>query len=244
MRPAAREADHERVFVDPRQAAKRLLACRRDDLGAQVEQGKEVPEVAGEERHLVDPDHHDPIDARDQAGDLLDRRRARPCGRSRRGSRGRSRARSRTRCLPKREERRLRLARRAVRRGGVRAALVLVARGILKLGKAFEAKRLREAHDGRARRVGSPRQLLGGLERGLLEMVDDVARDVLLRAREVLEALTDVIRRASPRAVEVDGSPSSPSPLHHRRCHCCDRWTVSCHRGSTRSALSLRAAMN
>ena len=75
---------------------------------------------------------------------------------------------------------------------GVAAALVLVARGLLQLREAVEAERLREAHDGRAGGVRAPGQLLGRLEGGLLEVVDDVAGHVLLGARELLEAIGDV----------------------------------------------------
>ena len=63
-----------------------------------------------------------------------------------------------------------------------RAAAVLVARGLLELGKAFEAERLGEADDGARGGVRAAGELLGGLERGLVEMVDDVLRDILLRA--------------------------------------------------------------
>ena len=72
------------------------------------------------------------------------------------------------------------------------AAAVLLDRGLLKLGVALEAERLREADHGRGRGVGAAGELLGGLEGGLVEMVDDVAGDVLLRARELVEALGDV----------------------------------------------------
>jgi hypothetical protein len=77
-------------------------------------------------------------------------------------------------------------------RRGVAAAPVLVAGGGLKLGEALEAERLREAHDGRAGGVRAARELLGGVERRLLEVVDDVLADVLLRARELVEALADL----------------------------------------------------
>ena len=73
-------------------------------------------------------------------------------------------------------------------------AAVFLARGRLQLGEALEAERLREAHDRRARGVRAPRELLGGLEGGLVEVVDDVLRDVLLRARELVEARLDVGR--------------------------------------------------
>ena len=63
-----------------------------------------------------------------------------------------------------------------------RAATVLVAGGLLELGEALEPERLREAHDGARGGAGAPGQLLGGLEGGLVEMIDDVLRHVLLRA--------------------------------------------------------------
>ena len=73
---------------------------------------------------------------------------------------------------------------------------VLLDRRLLKLRVALEPKRLREADDGRGRGAGATGQLLGGLEGGLVEMVDDVAGHVLLRARELVEALGDVGRQA------------------------------------------------
>jgi hypothetical protein len=75
------------------------------------------------------------------------------------------------------------------------SAPVLFPRGALQLGEAFEAERLRETHDGRARGVRTPRELLGGLKGGLVEVVDDVLRDVLLRARTLVEARLDVARQ-------------------------------------------------
>ena len=65
----------------------------------------------------------------------------------------------------------------------------------LQLGEALEAERLREAHDGRARGVRAARELLGRLEGDLVEVVDDVLRDVLLGARELVEARLDVGRQ-------------------------------------------------
>ena len=69
---------------------------------------------------------------------------------------------------------------------------VLLARGLLQLREALEAERLREAHDRRGRRVRAARELLGRVEGDLVEVVDDVLRDVLLRARELVEARRDV----------------------------------------------------
>jgi hypothetical protein len=73
-----------------------------------------------------------------------------------------------------------------------RGAAVFLARGLLELGEALEPERLREAHDGGRRGVGSARQRLGGLEGRLVEVVDDVLGDVLLGARELVEAVADV----------------------------------------------------
>src|SRR5918996_1495920 len=79
---------------------------------------------------------------------------------------------------------------------GGRAMAVLLDRRLLELGIALEAQRLREADYGRGRRVRAAGELLRSLEGGLVEVVDDVAGDVLLRAREVVEALGYVIRQA------------------------------------------------
>ena len=72
------------------------------------------------------------------------------------------------------------------------AAAVLLARGGLQLGEALEAERLGEAHDGRGGGGRAPGELLGRVEGDLVEMVDHVLRDVLLRARELVEARGDV----------------------------------------------------
>ncbi len=75
-------------------------------------------------------------------------------------------------------------------------APVFLAGRSLQLGEALEAERLGEAHDRRARGVGAAGQLLGGLEGGLVEVVDDVLRDVLLGAGALVEARLDVLREA------------------------------------------------
>ena len=62
----------------------------------------------------------------------------------------------------------------------VRAALVFVASGFLKLGKPFETEGLGEPDDGGARGVRPARKLLGRLEGSLLQVIDDVACDILL----------------------------------------------------------------
>jgi hypothetical protein len=85
--------------------------------------------------------------------------------------------------------------RRCSRQTGGDATAVLLARLALELGEALEAERLGEAHDGRARGVGAARQLLRRLKGGLVEVVDDVLRHVLLRARELVEAGGDVGRQ-------------------------------------------------
>ena len=75
-------------------------------------------------------------------------------------------------------------------------AAVLLDGRLLKLGVAVESEGLGEADDRRGRGVGPAGKLLGGLEGGLIEVIDDVAGHVLLRAREVVEALGDEAREA------------------------------------------------
>ena len=179
------EGDHQGVLVDAAEAGDRVLARARDHLGADVEQRQQVAQVAGEEGHLVDPDDHHPVGAgerRDAGLDLLAGEVAdglldvRVVG----GQRG------------------LELGVVEVeQRAGAAAAValamaVLLDRRLLKLGIALEAERLGEADDRRGGGVGAAGELLGGLEGGLVEVVDDVAGDVLLGARELVEALGDV----------------------------------------------------
>jgi hypothetical protein len=76
-----------------------------------------------------------------------------------------------------------------------RAAPVFVAGGLLELGETLKAERLGEAHDGARRRAGAARKFLRGLKRRLVEVVDDVLRHVLLRAREPVKARADVGRQ-------------------------------------------------
>ena len=95
-------------------------------------------------------------------------------------------------------------------RGAVVVA-VLLARRLLQLGEALEAERLREPHDRRGRRAGAARELLGGVEGDLVEMVDDVLGDVLLRARELVEARRDVGGKC---LVAAGGRGHRGSPRH------------------------------
>ena len=186
MRAPGGERDHEGVLVDAAEPVERVLPGARHDLGADVEQREQVAQVAGEERHLLYPDDHHALRGGERADarlDLLAGQAA--CG-----------------LLDVRvvaRERRLELRVVEVEElcGAVSvgsAAAVLLDRRLLELGVALEPKRLREADDGRGRGVGAARQLLSRLEGGLLEMVDDVAGDVLLRARELVEALGDELR--------------------------------------------------
>ena len=187
MRAAGGEGDHERVLVDARQARDRVLARAGDDLGADVEQRQQVAQVAGEEGELVHADDHHPVRRAERgdagldllAGEVADRLLdVRVIGGQRGLELGVVEVEQRAPCeVP-------------VSAGA--AAAVLLDRRLLKLGIALEAERLREADDGRRRGVGAAGELLGGLEGGLVEVVDDVAGDVLLRARELVEAFGDV----------------------------------------------------
>ena len=67
-----------------------------------------------------------------------------------------------------------------------------VSRRLLELGESLEPQRLGEAHDSAGGGACASRQLLGRLERRFVEVVDDVLSDVLLRAREFIEARADV----------------------------------------------------
>src|SRR5205823_12746708 len=79
---------------------------------------------------------------------------------------------------------------------------------------------------------------LGGLERGLVEMVDDVLRDVLLRPREVLEAGADVRRQSLALATRRLGAAGALSGrpvradclLHRQACHSTPARGVPSHR--------------
>src|SRR4051812_32687185 len=194
VRAPGREADHERLLVDPAKTRQALLRRRRHHLAAEVEQHQEVTQVGREERHLVGPAEEDLLGVRDAldgrghlvAVDLaggLDH--VHVIGRERRLELG----------LVDREER--------LRGGGLGGggatrrsrAPVLLPRGRLQLGEALEAERLREAHDRRGGRVRATGELLRRVEGGLVEVVDYVLADVLLRAREGLEALADLSRQ-------------------------------------------------
>ena len=80
--------------------------------------------------------------------------------------------------------------------GGGDRRPVLLDRGLLQLRVALEAEGLGEAHHRRGRGARSPGQLLGGEEGCLVEVVDDVAGDVFLGARELVETLLDVVGKA------------------------------------------------
>jgi hypothetical protein len=178
VRPAGRQADHQRVRVDPAQPAEGLLRRAGDQLGPEVEEHQEVAEVTCEKGHLVGSGDQDPVCASDRFDRPLD---VRPRDLPRRlldvdvvGRQSRLEVR-----LVEREERRRRLAvpTRALR---VRPPVFLT-RGVLELGEPVEAERLREADDRRARRVRPTGELLRSLERSLIEVIDDVLGDVLLR---------------------------------------------------------------
>src|SRR4029077_6178192 len=76
--------------------------------------------------------------------------------------------------------------------GAGRTPAVLVARRLLQLREALEAQCLREPDDGAGRGAGPAREFLSGLKSGLVEVVDDVLRHVLLGARELVETRLDV----------------------------------------------------
>ena len=71
-------------------------------------------------------------------------------------------------------------------------------RRLLELGVSLEPQGLGEADDRRRGRVRAAGELLGGLERGLVEMIDDVAGDLLLRAGELIEPLGDEVGERLP----------------------------------------------
>jgi len=169
-----------------------LLAGAGHDLAAEVEQHQQVTQVAGEEGHLVGAAQKGVLGARDPlhgGGHLVTVELARGLrhvhvvGRERRLELG----------LVDREER-LGLERIAGGGTAVTGAAILLARRGLKLGESLEAEGLGKAHDRAARGVGAPRQLLRRVEGGLVEVVHDVLADILLRARELLEALADLRR--------------------------------------------------
>ena len=125
-------------------------------------------------------------------------RRGRSCARSPRRSCGRRPARPRTRSG--RSGRAAWCRRSSVQRRRSRGARRYSSRAhCLELREALEAERLREADDRRARRVGAAGQLLGRVEGGLVEVVDDVLADVLLGARELLEARSGSRQKGSVR---------------------------------------------
>src|SRR5438270_581108 len=72
--------------------------------------------------------------------------------------------------------------------GAGRTPAVFIPSGLLKLWEPFEPERLRETNNGARGGVRPPGELLSSLERGLVQMVNDVLGHVLLRARELVEA--------------------------------------------------------
>ena len=78
---------------------------------------------------------------------------------------------------------------------------------LLQLGVTVEAKGLGEANDRGGGGVGAARQLLGGLEGRLVEVVDDVASHILLRAREVVKALRNEVREGLARWMSLCRGP-------------------------------------
>src|SRR4051812_9396618 len=195
VRAAGRQADDQRLVVDAPEPAERFLRRARDELGLEVEQHQQVAQVAREDRHLVGARDQDPpcladgvdgrldVAAADAPRGLLD---VDVVG----GDGGLEVA------LVEREQRRRGAVAVSVLllQSGRDAAAELLARRRLQLGEALEAERLGEAHDGRARRARPAGELLGRLEGDLVEVVDDVLRHVLLRARELVEPRTDVRR--------------------------------------------------
>src|SRR3954471_3723110 len=206
VRTAGRQADDERLVVDAPEPAERLLRRARDELGLEVEQHEQVAQVAGEERHLVGARDQDAARLADRVDRRLDVAAAdAPRGLLHVDVVGRDGGLEVA--LVEREQRRraaVAVAALVVEPGRDAAAELLARRG-LQLGEALEAERLGEPHDGRARRARAAGELLGRLEGDLVEVVDDVLRDVLLRARELVEPRTDVRRESLVAAGLVRG---------------------------------------
>src|SRR5882757_448533 len=187
---AGGKGDDQGALVDPAEPLQALAAGRGDDFGTNVQQAERVAQVAGEEGHLVDADDHDPLrlgERGDRVVDLF----------------GGQLARGFLEVRVVGAERALELGvveaeeRAAVRRaGGGDRRPVLLDRGLLQLRVTLEAERLREADDGRGGGAGAAGELLGGEEGRLVEVVDDVAGDVFLGARELFETLLDVVGKA------------------------------------------------
>ncbi len=177
MGPTGGDPDQDRVLVEPGQARPALLRMAGHDVGRDAEQHQQMAEVGAEVRDLIGGDDDHPVGlaevgdggvehaARQAAGGLLD-------GEVVGGDRGLAGALVET-------EQRVRLSPGAT---SLDPTAVLVACRVLKVGKAVESERLTEPDDRRARRVGAARELLGGLEGDLVEVVDDVLRNVLLGA--------------------------------------------------------------
>jgi hypothetical protein len=163
-----------------------LLRRAGDDVGLQVEEHQQVAQVGGEEGHLVGAGDQDALGAviASMAASTWERDSLRAVSSTftwsaaiavsnSLWSRRRAVWRCRRACWLRSLSRRGSPARR--RRGGGTPP-----RLGLQLGEALEAERLREPHDGRRRGVRATGELLGGLERHLVQVVDDVLRDVLL----------------------------------------------------------------
>ena len=171
----------------------RLLRRAGDDLGAQVEQHQQVAQVGGEERHLVGAGDQDAL----RAGDRVDRGLDLGARRLARGlldvdvvggDRGLELA------LVQREQRRRAGRRRAV--AGLRPAATRrrysSRAGLWSSGKPSKPSACEKRTTVERRGVRAARELLGGLEGDLVQVVDDVLRDVLLGARELVEPRLDV----------------------------------------------------
>src|SRR6185503_8821614 len=76
----------------------------------------------------------------------------------------------------------------------------------------LEPECLGEPDHRRARGIGAPGELLCRVEGGLVEVVHDVLADVLLGARELLEAGADLVRKGQRgSAVAAHGPWDSPT---------------------------------
>ena len=185
VRAAGGEADHERALVDPAEPRERLLRGRGRDLGTHVEQHQQVAQVGGEEGHLVGAGDQDPLGVAiaSIAASTSERETLRAVSSTftwsaaTAGSNGfRSSENSgAARSAPSRGG--------GDGRAGTPRARPPGARGSPR-SRAPGAKRTTVER----RCVRAARELLGRVEGDLVEMIDDVLGDVLLRARELVEA--------------------------------------------------------